>query len=300
MRSRCCSGPAAAARPPSCHASGASSRPRGGSVRFGETEVTTLKGRALTEYRRHGVGIVFQSFNLVASLTALENVAVPLRGAGWRWPAARKRSVELLEGVGLGDRTHHRPGDLSGGQQQRVAIARALALDPLLVLADEPTAHLDYVQVEEVIRVVRELASGERVVVVATHDHRLLPLADHVVELVPQAATSSLPPEHVELGPGEVLFSQGSWGERIYVVESGEIEILTERSDGTSELRTTVTAGGYFGEIGPLFGMPRGATAKARTPAKVVGYTARDFRHRTGGSLLEAPGSTEVPAGTSD
>ena len=84
----------------------------------------------------------------------------------------------------------HRPGDLSGGQQQRVAVARAIALDPPLVLADEPTAHLDFIQVEEVLRLIRELATGDRMVVVATHDSRILPLADRVVELVPDFATT--------------------------------------------------------------------------------------------------------------
>jgi putative ABC transport system ATP-binding protein len=261
---------------------GAILRPESGSIRFGDIEVTSLGGQALTEYRRRTVGIVFQAFNLVPSLTALENVTVPLRGAGQRWPAARARAVELLENVGLAERMHHRPGDLSGGQKQRVAIARALALDPPLILADEPTAHLDYVQVEEVLRVVRELAAGERVVVVATHDNRLLPLADQVIELVPQRARSTLPPQRVELEAGEVLFRQGSWGELIYVVESGEIEIIGERADGTEELRTVVTAASYFGEIGPLFGIPRSATARARTRAVVIGYTTRDFRERTG------------------
>ena len=82
----------------------------------------------------------------------------------------------------------HRPSDLSGGQQQRVAVARAIALDPPLILADEPTAHLDFIQVEEVLRLIRELASGDRMVVVATHDARILPLADRVVELVPDFA----------------------------------------------------------------------------------------------------------------
>jgi putative ABC transport system ATP-binding protein len=264
--------------------------PKSGSIRFGDIEVSSLKGPALTNYRRTTVGIVFQSFNLVPSLTALENVTVPMRAAGSRWPAAKVRAQELLEGVGLAERVDHRPGDLSGGQQQRVAIARALALDPPLILADEPTAHLDYVQVEEVIQAVRRLASGERVVVVATHDHRLIPLADNVVELVPDMGVSNLPPTGVELAPGEVLFRQGSWGERIYVVEQGEIEIVSERADGTEEVKTVVTAGGYFGEMGPLFGVPRSATARARTRARLMGYTTRDFKAWT------APG-TDLAAG---
>jgi putative ABC transport system ATP-binding protein len=265
--------------------------PRSGSIRFGDIEVTGLKGQDLTAYRRTTVGIIFQSFNLVPSLSALENVTVPMRAAGTRWPAAKRRAEELLEGLGLTERMHHRPGDLSGGQQQRVAIARALALDPPLILADEPTAHLDYVQVEEVIQAVRRLASGERVVVVATHDHRLIPLADNVVELVPDMGVSNLPPERVELDPGQVLFRQGSWGERIYVVERGEVEIVGERADGTEEVKTVVTAGGYFGEMGPLFGVPRSATARARTRVELTGYTTRDFKAWTApGEDLEADG----------
>jgi putative ABC transport system ATP-binding protein len=254
--------------------------PKSGTIMYGDLEVSALRGRELTNYRRRTVGIVFQAFNLVASLTAVENVTVPLRASGFRWAAARDRAVSLLRQVGLGERLNYRPGDLSGGQQQRVAIARALALDPPLVLADEPTAHLDYVQVEEVLRVLRELAEGERVVVVATHDQRLLPLADDVVELVPQMGHSSQPPERVKLAAGDVLFSQGSWGDFIYVVDSGEIELVAELVDGTEERKAVAIAGRHFGEFGPLFGMPRSATARALTDAVVVGYTVRDFRQR--------------------
>jgi putative ABC transport system ATP-binding protein len=158
-------------------------RPHRGSVRLGGLEVTQLQGRALNDYRRRSVGIVFQSFNLIPSLTAAENVQVPLRAAGVGGRAARRRATQLLAEVGLGARHSHHPGELSGGEQQRVAIARALALDPPLLLADEPTAHLDQLQVDGVLRLLREIADAGRVVIAATHDERLVPLADKVVEL---------------------------------------------------------------------------------------------------------------------
>jgi putative ABC transport system ATP-binding protein len=256
--------------------------PTAGRISFGDVEITGLDGRAMSQYRRHTVGIVFQAFNLVPSLTGLENVMVPLRAAGVPRARARARAEELLARVGLQDRMTHKPGDLSGGQQQRVAVARALALDPPLLLADEPTAHLDFIQVEEVLRLVRELASDERVVVVATHDHRMLPLADKVVELVPQFATTDRPPETFALAPGDLLFKQGTMGDLIYVVGDGELEIVRERADGGEDLLAVSTAGDYFGEIGPLFGMPRSATVRARTDSKVIGYTVNAFRERLG------------------
>ena len=195
---------------------------------------------------------------------------------------AHERAEELLTRVGLEDRMHHRPGDLSGGQQQRVAVARAIALDPPLILADEPTAHLDFIQVEEVLRLIRELASGDRVVVVATHDSRMLPLADRVVELVPRLRRSNRPPETVTLEAGEVLFEQGTMGDCIYVVSEGELEIVRELADGGEELLKVAEPGDYFGEIGPLFHMPRSATVRARTDATVIGYTVPAFRERLG------------------
>ncbi len=159
--------------------------PVAGTVHVGEIEVTGLGPAALSRYRRGGVGIVFQAFNLVSSLTAVENVAVAMVSTGMKWPAARARATQLLGEVGLGDRLQHRPGQLSGGQQQRVAIARALANDPLLVVADEPTAALDPEQVEVVSTLLRGLTARGRTVVVATHDQRLLPIADQIADLTP-------------------------------------------------------------------------------------------------------------------
>src|ERR1700761_7351007 len=268
-------------------------RPKSGAVEFDGMDVTKLEGGALADYRRNKVGIVFQAFNLVPSLTALENVMVPLRAAGNSRAASRQRAEELLRRVNLEERMKHRPGDLSGGQQQRVAVARAIALDPLLILADEPTAHLDFIQVEEVLRLIRSLAQGDRVVVVATHDSRMLPLADRVVELTPAIVSTKQGPETVHLQPDDTLFEQGTMGELIYTVSEGELDIVRELAEGGEELVRTVRPGDYFGEIGVLFHLPRSASVRARTGATVVGYTAQAFRERLGvsglGELIQHP-----------
>ncbi|MCB0948075.1 MAG: ATP-binding cassette domain-containing protein, partial [Mycobacterium sp.] len=257
-------------------------RPQSGAIKFGDVEVTSLDNRALSNYRRETVGIVFQAFNLVPSLTALENVTVPMHAAGMSRREAREKAVELLTRVGLKDRMSHHPGDLSGGQQQRVAVARAIALDPPLVLADEPTAHLDFIQVEEVLRLIRELATGDRMVVVATHDSRILPLADRIVELVPEFASTDREPQTVELEAGDVLFEQGTMGDLIYVVREGEVEMVRELAGGGEDLLKVAAPGDYFGEIGPLFHLPRNATVRAKTDATVIGYTVQAFRERLG------------------
>jgi len=143
---------------------------------------------------------------------------------------------------------------------------------------------LDYVQVEEVLKLIRELASGERIVVVATHDTRMLPLADRVVELVPHLSGTDHAPETITLETGDTLFEQGTMGDSIYMVSEGEIELVRHLASGAEELLKVAASGDYFGEMGPLFALPRSATARARNEATVVGYTVQAFREMLGTS----------------
>jgi putative ABC transport system ATP-binding protein len=158
-------------------------RPESGTVWLGGIEVTRLASTALDDYRRNHVGVVHQAYNLIASLSARDNVAVPLAFAG----VSRKRALEIatdhLQGLGLGDVLHCRPNELSGGQQQRVAVARALSTGPSVVLADEPTAHLDGSSVNDVCALLTMMAEQNRTVIVSTHDDRLLRVADQIVHL---------------------------------------------------------------------------------------------------------------------
>lgn len=254
--------------------------PTSGSIAFRGIDVGTLSGPALGDYRRYTVGVVFQAFNLIRSLSARGNVMAPLRLAHVARRIAARRADELLETVGLAERAGHKPAEMSGGQQQRVAIARALAHDPPLVVADEPTAHLDYIQVEGVLRLLRQLSAPGRLVLVSTHDDRITNIADRVIELVPQFAASERDPEEISLGPGQILFHQGDRGDLIFVVEGGEIELYQVRVDGREEHLAVVGAGNYFGELGPMLNLPRSACARARAPSRVTGYTVRAFRRK--------------------
>jgi len=255
-------------------------KPLSGSIRVDGTEVVGMGPKALNRYRQTSVGVVFQAFNLVPSLTARENIELVCRTAGQSRATARSRAEQLLRTVDLEDRMRHRPGSMSGGQQQRVAIARALALDPPLILADEPTAHLDYIQVEGVLNILRRLADDDRTVLIATHDERLLPLADRIVELSPRAAAAAAVAEHRNLEDGEVLFRQGEPGSLVYTVESGTIRLVRQRDDGTEETINEIAPGAYFGELAPMFGLARSATARAFGPTVVSGLPMSEFRAR--------------------
>ncbi len=160
-------------------------RPTSGRVVVDGVDVSTLRGNALADFRRERIGFVFQMFHLVPTLTALENVMLPLipyrRGLKFR---LEERARELLEAVGLGDRLHHLPGQLSGGEQQRVAIARALINTPKVILADEPTGNLDSRAGAEIVALLRQLNREREVtVLVATHNEAVAQAADRIIRL---------------------------------------------------------------------------------------------------------------------
>ncbi|UCE14576.1 MAG: ABC transporter ATP-binding protein [Candidatus Heimdallarchaeota archaeon] len=172
--------------------------PTSGSVTVGEIQVSTLSARWLTIYRKNKIGVVFQFFNLISRLTALENVEYALELVGVRKNSdaegatasfdskgIRQKAVEYLNKVGLSERIHHFPAQLSGGEQQRVSIARALAKEPELLLADEPTGNLDYKIGRSVLEIMEAMTgkAQNRTVVIVTHNEAICPLGDRVVRL---------------------------------------------------------------------------------------------------------------------
>jgi putative ABC transport system ATP-binding protein len=175
-------GPSGSGKSTFMHCAAGLDRPTSGIVRLGEVDLTQLREPKLTELRRERVGFVFQAFNLLPSLTAAQNVTLPLRLAGTRTDPAWLRQV--LDRVGLTNRAGHRPAQLSGGQQQRVAIARALVTRPAVVFADEPTGALDTHTGREILGLLRQVVDwlGQTVVIV-THDPVAASYADRVLFL---------------------------------------------------------------------------------------------------------------------
>jgi len=157
-------------------------KPTSGSVYIDEVDVAQLDAYELAWLRCRKIGYIFQSWNLIPVMTALENVTLPMTFAGLTTDEARDKGVELLKKVGLGDRVLHKPFQLSGGQQQRVAIARAMANDPSILLADEPTGNLDLATGREIIELIKEMNETAGVTVIsATHDMKMLSVSDRIV-----------------------------------------------------------------------------------------------------------------------
>ncbi len=157
-------------------------KPTSGSVYINEVDLAQLDAYELAWLRCRTIGYIFQTFNLIPVMTALENVTLPMIFAGVPEDERRDRGMELLKRVGLAERWNHKPAELSGGQQQRVAIARALANDPAIILADEPTGNLDLKTGREIIQLLKELNEEKGVTIIsATHDLKMLDVSDRVI-----------------------------------------------------------------------------------------------------------------------
>jgi putative ABC transport system ATP-binding protein len=157
--------------------------PTSGSYALDGNEVSKMSDNELADIRNYKIGFIFQGFNLLQKLTALENVELPLIYQGVSAKERRRRSREALEIVGLSDRVHHKPNELSGGQQQRVAIARALVSRPPIILADEPTGNLDTKSGSEVMRILKELHANGNTIVLITHDNNIAMQAQRMVRI---------------------------------------------------------------------------------------------------------------------
>ena len=157
--------------------------PSKGEVYFASRPLGPFTKKEMARYRRFSVGMIFQNFNLIPTMSARENVSLALAFGGFRGPQRRERSRELLARVGLGDRLEHKPSELSGGEQQRVAIARALANNPKVLLADEPTGNLDSIRAHELLGLLREMVDHDALtILMVTHDQELAnSFADRIV-----------------------------------------------------------------------------------------------------------------------
>ena len=164
---------------------GALDSPSSGSIRVEGRDLTAMSEAEQNLFRRDKIGFIFQSFNLISNLTAVENVLIPFLPSVGMTPELRVKAAALLTEVGLGDRLDHRPYQLSGGEQQRVAIARALIKDPILVLGDEPTGELDSKTGDEIYKILRRLQSQRQsTLVIVTHDRRFIMPDDLVLEIM--------------------------------------------------------------------------------------------------------------------
>jgi putative ABC transport system ATP-binding protein len=188
-------GPSGAGKSTFLHLLGALDSPDSGSIRFDGTEIATMTDDQQSCFRRHQVGFIFQFFNLLPTLSAWENVAVPKMLDGKKLGQVRSDAVRLLDLVGLGNRIDHRPAELSGGQMQRVAVARALMMDPPLILADEPTGNLDSGTGAAILELLSSVAHDVgvgRAVVMVTHNTEAAAATDRVITLQDGALKSDV------------------------------------------------------------------------------------------------------------
>jgi putative ABC transport system ATP-binding protein len=176
-------GPSGAGKTTLLNIMGGLDKPTEGEVRVLDVTISELEEDVLAAFRSRSIGFVFQSYNLISTLTASENIEFAMELAGSHGAEARDKAMSLLDMVGLEDRADHLPGQLSGGEQQRIAFARALANDPPILLVDEPTANLDEATGREIVGILGKLKDKKKSIIVATHDKDISRLADRVLDM---------------------------------------------------------------------------------------------------------------------
>ena len=243
-------------------------RPTSGEILIGDTAIQTLKEGKLAEWRGRSIGVIFQFFQLLPTLTAAENIMLPMDFCHmYSTRERRERAMHLLELVGVADQADKLPSTLSGGQQQRVAIARAMANDPPILAADEPTGNLDSKTAESVFGLFETLVAQGKTILMVTHDRDLARRATRTVILSDGAvieeylaktfpalteaqlieATRNLEP--VKFLPGAVILQQGAAPDKFFIITRGRVEVVLPEADGQEIVATTMTKGQYFGEV---------------------------------------------------
>lgn len=257
-------------------------RPTSGEVLVGDTAVHTLSESQMAVWRGRNLGIIFQFFQLLPTLSLVENVMLPMDFCNMYSPGERrKRAMELLEQVEMGEHAHKLPSAVSGGQAQRVAIARSLANDPPILIADEPTGSLDSKTASAVFKLFEDLINRGKTIVMVTHDNDLARRATRAIIVVDgqvtnQYVTNALPNLNVDqmtwvarnlerftYEAGATIVNQGDMADRFYIVTRGDVEIILLHPDGQEIVVDRLEKGKYFGEIGLLSGGTRTATVRA-------------------------------------
>ena len=273
-------------------------RPTAGEVYIGGEPLHTFDEEQMARWRGRNLGIVFQFFQLLPTLTLVENVMLPM-DINRLFPAKerRERAMHLLEQVDMADQARKLPAAVSGGQQQRVAIARALANDPGLIIADEPTGHLDSRTAESIYTMFARLVAEGKTIIMVTHDeaqagrsHRTVMIADgevvneHVTRALKGLNYDQLAEVQQRVTPhlfpaGSVIVRQGEPGEHFYILTEGRAEVCVEHADGHDVIVDRLSAGQYFGEMALIDRGARRATVRVTddSPAAVVALDRQAF-----------------------
>jgi ABC-type lipoprotein export system ATPase subunit len=257
-------------------------RPTSGEVLVGDTSIGTLSEGKLAQWRGRAVGVIFQFFQLLPTLTVIENVMLPMDFCHMYTPRERReRAMYLLEQVEIADQAFKLPSAVSGGQQQRAAIARALANDPPILLADEPTGNLDSKTAESVFRLFEKQVDEGKTILMVTHDKDLSRRASRTImlsdgEIIEEFLVQTFPSlteqqliqttrrlDRQDYLPGTVILHEGAPPDKFYIITKGQIEVLVDTPDGDRMIVARMGRGQYFGEIELLRGGTNIATIRA-------------------------------------